>query len=319
MFTFVNSNTEDLSANQIIFLWLADKSSELTRREYKKDLYYFFHIISNSRISEELINSFLKATQSEANTILIAYKGYLQKLKLAPSTINRRISTVKSFISTANRLGLCQYSLNNTVSLERFKSYRDTSGISVTEFKKVLNLCQTSCLKGKRDFALLLLLWTNALRRNEISLLNIKDFKSSTKKLWIVGKGYNEKQIIDLSSKTTQAIVNWLNNRETQKVNDNSPLFIALDKKSIGKRLTGDGIYKIVRRYCKKAGINKQMSPNRIRHSAITTALDKNQGDIRKVQKLSRHKNLNTLMIYDDNRNRDQLKLSKQLEKDLFA
>ena len=75
--------------------------------------------------------------------------------------------------------------------------------------------------------------------------------------------------------------------------------------------------YKIVRRYCQKAGINKRMSPHRVRHSSITTALDKSNGNVRKVQKLSRHKNLNTLMIYDDNRNQDQLKLSNLLEQDL--
>jgi len=44
------------------------------------------------------------------------------------------------------------------------------------------------------------------------------------------------------------------------------------------------------------------MSPHRIRHSSITTALEVTNGDVRKVQKLSRHSNLNTLMIYDDNR-----------------
>ena len=60
------------------------------------------------------------------------------------------------------------------------------------------------------------------------------------------------------------------------------------------------------------------MSPHRIRHSSITTALNKSRGDIKKVQKLSRHKSLNTLMIYDDNLSQDQLELSKQLESDLF-
>jgi integrase/recombinase XerC len=218
----------------------------------------------------------------------------------------------------ANRLGLCNFSLKNTVSLEKVKPYRDTSGISLLEFKKVLSLCRISSIKGKRDFALLLLLWTNALRRNEISLLNIGDFKQSSNKLWVTGKGYNEKQMINLSLKTTESIIDWLEIYKNQKINYNSPLFIALDKKSYGKRLTGSGIYKIVHFYCKKAGIIKQMSPNRIRHSSITVALDKSQGNIRKVQKLSRHKNLNTLIVYDDNRKQDQLELSQQLEKDLF-
>jgi integrase/recombinase XerC len=78
--------------------------------------------------------------------------------------------------------------------------------------------------------------------------------------------------------------------------------------------LTGDGIRKIVVKYSEKAGITKQMSPHRIRHSAITAALDATDGNVRKVQKLSRHKNLNTLMIYDDNRGKDQLDVTALLD-----
>ncbi|MEG4286321.1 hypothetical protein QUB68_24635 [Microcoleus sp. A006_D1] len=48
------------------------------------------------------------------------------------------------------------------------------------------------------------------------------------------------------------------------------------------------------------------MSPHRIQDSVITAALDATDGNVRKVQKFSRHRNLNTLMIYDDNRGRDQ-------------
>ena len=48
----------------------------------------------------------------------------------------------------------------------------------------------------------------------------------------------------------------------------------------------GDGIRKIIVRHSEKAGIDKQMSPHPIRHSAITAALDVTDGDVRKVQKL---------------------------------
>jgi len=66
--------------------------------------------------------------------------------------------------------------------------------------------------------------------------------------------------------------------------------------------------------HSENAGIKKQISPHRIRHSAITAALDATDGDVRKIQKLNRHKNLNTLMIYDDNRGRDQQDVTKLLD-----
>ncbi|MHC5831323.1 MAG: hypothetical protein ACYT04_89000, partial [Nostoc sp.] len=56
-----------------------------------------------------------------------------------------------------------------------------------------------------------------------------------------------------------------------------------------------------------------QMSPHRVRHSAITAALDATDGNIRKVQKLSRHADPRTLMIYDDNRNKDLWEMSELL------
>jgi integrase/recombinase XerC len=55
------------------------------------------------------------------------------------------------------------------------------------------------------------------------------------------------------------------------------------------------------------------MSPHRIRHSAITAALDATNGDVRKVQRFSRHKKLDTLMIYDDNRSNMQGEISDLL------
>jgi integrase/recombinase XerC len=56
------------------------------------------------------------------------------------------------------------------------------------------------------------------------------------------------------------------------------------------------------------------MSPHRVRHSSIAAALDATDGNVRKVQKLSRHANLDTLMRYDDNRRKDQLEVTELLD-----
>jgi len=91
-------------------------------------------------------------------------------------------------------------------------------------------------------------------------------------------------------------------------------LFTSLDFAKSGHRLTGDNLRKIVARLCQKTGIKKPMSPHHIRHSAITAALDATDGNVRKVQKLSRHRQLDTLMIYDDNRGRDQAEMTDLLD-----
>jgi integrase/recombinase XerC len=119
--------------------------------------------------------------------------------------------------------------------------------------------------------------------------------------------------VIDLGEATVEAIALWLEaSRGTRP--DDAPLFTSLDFANSGHRLTGDGLRKIVVRLCSKAGIRKTMSPHRIRHSAITAALDATDGNVRKVQKLSRHRQLDTLMIYDDNRGRDQAEVTGLLD-----
>jgi integrase/recombinase XerC len=182
----------------------------------------------------------------------------------------------------------------------------------------VLRQYDRSTLKGQRDYALLRLLWGNALRRNEVSLLSVGDFDPDARQLRILGKGRGtQTELIDLGEATVAAIEVWLEASQHIPRPDKA-LFIALDFHSLGHRLTGDGLRKIVVKTCEKAGIKKPMSPHRIRHSAITAALDATDGDVRKVQKFSRHQQLDTLMIYDDNRGKDQAEVSALLDEMFF-
>ncbi len=120
---------------------------------------------------------------------------------------------------------------------------------------------------------------------------------------------------------TVRSISEWLTAREREnlrraeeEITADAPLFIAIDNANYGKRLNGNGIYTIVDRLCKKAGIKKKMSPHRVRHSSITAALDATDGNLRKVQKFSRHVDIKTVMTYDDNRINYQEEISRLLD-----
>jgi integrase/recombinase XerC len=127
------------------------------------------------------------------------------------------------------------------------------------------------------------LLWDNALRRNEICSLDVDDFADAGK-LSIIGKGKLQKTQIDLSPATTIAISKWLAGRSDYLLSD--PLFTSLDNRSPGHRLDGSSIYRLVRKFSEAAGIDKIVSPHRIRHSAITTYLDVSDGNLRAAQGL---------------------------------
>lgn len=296
--------------SDLIAQLLAEKRSPQTRHAYYKDLRDFFRFLAQHEPTPELVQQFLSLSGIEATTAVLRYKAHLIQRHLKEATINRRLSAIRSLVRLARQVGQCDWTLD--ISSERVTPYRDTTGISCQDFRRVLETCDRATLLGLRNYALLRLLWDNALRRGEVSQANVGDFDAISRTLKIHGKGRGSQiETIQLAPATVEALQAWLNARPQTTAQD--PLFISLDNCHRGHRLTGSAIYWTVSQGCKAAGISKVMSPHRIRHSAITSALDATEGNIRKAQKLSRHKQINTLMIYDDNRNLDQLELSQLL------
>lgn len=279
---------------------LADKRSPETRRAYAKDLKDFFTHVADAEPTPTLIRQFLELERFTAIALVLQYKAGLIDKGLSEATVNRRLAAVKSLVKFAQKIGKCAWSLEE-VEGERLKSYRDTSGVDTEAYRKILAIPDRSTIKGKRDYSILMLLWSNVLRRSEICKANVDDFDSETQTLAILGKGRGtQKERVSLSAATCSAIVSWLDVRARYSSAD--PLFTALDNAHLGHRLTGNAIYDLVKNYSAAAGIKKRMSPHRIRHSGITAALDATGGDVRRVQKLSRHAKVDVLLIYDDAR-----------------
>jgi integrase/recombinase XerC len=279
---------------------LKDKRSKNTQRAYERDLKDFFQYLGSEQPSPQVVGEFLRLPRHQAQAIVFRYKADLIEKKLSEATINRRLAAIKSLVAFARKIGKCDYTLED-VKGEKLKAYRDTTGVDKDTYKKILSVCDRTTKKGKRDYAILRLLWSNALRRSEVVSCDIKDLDLEARTLSILGKGKGtQKETITLDKATCAALADYLQCRKELDIN--APLFIALDRSSYGHRLTGTALYKLVSRVAKQAGVTKKLSPHRIRHSGITAALDATGGDVRKVQKLSRHANLNTLMIYDDNR-----------------
>jgi len=294
----MNPKTLSASDNQLITDWLNTKQSPHTRRLYHQDFTRFF-----SNLNLEL-GEFLAFDRHKAFELVSRYKGQMMQSGLKSSTINRRLSAIKSLVSYAYNCGYCEFMID-TIKGEKIELYRDTTGIDPEAFKQVLSAIDRTSLKGIRDYALLMLLWSNALRRSEVSKANIGDFDQKSKTLRIFGKGKgNNAETVSLGSGTVMAIEAWLEARGEHQ--PDKALFCSVNIGYKDGRLSTQGIYNIVSDRCKDAGITKTMSPHRVRHSSITAALEATGGDVRRVQKLSRHSSLNTLLIYDDNRKNHQ-------------
>ena len=317
LITPINPTTTQISSQpltpiQTRDLWtefLSLKISIHTQRVYAKAIADFYQRVYQTSVSAQEIAKFLTLPPSEALFQALNYRRMLIEAKLAPSTINVRLSALKSLVDYARKMGECQFSLADVSGLKG-ETYRDTTGIGVLEFKQTISLPDVSTPKGARDYAILRLLWDNALRRGEICSLDVRDF-NPTGRLEIMGKGKIQKTAIDLTVGATAAISHWLALRGSCNTHD--PLFMSLSRNQPGHRIDGSSIYRLVRQFTADAGIEKVVSPHRIRHSAITAYLDASDGNIRAAQALSRHSNLNTLTRYDDNRQQYQQKASNIL------
>jgi integrase/recombinase XerC len=137
---------------------LADKRSANTRRAYERDVTQFFKFMTGKEVTPDLVLEFLHLERTQAITVVLKYKANLIQQGLKEATVNRRIAAIKSLVAMGRKIGICNYSLED-IKREKVAKYRDTTGLSSEAFKQVLAVCDRSTLIGKRDYALLRLLW----------------------------------------------------------------------------------------------------------------------------------------------------------------
>jgi integrase/recombinase XerC len=287
------------------------KIADSTRKQYVKAIENFCQFAYSGSVTSERIVEFLALDRYAAIEMVLRYRRHSIDKKLAPSTINVRLAAIKSLVDMARKLGKTAIDLTDIESIPS-ESYRDTRGISVEQFKSMLEAIDPSTSIGVRDYAIMLLFWGNALRRGEIASANIEDFLPQQQQLTILGKGKRAKVGIDLSDSVSYALEEWLNFHPCNV--PGQPLITSLSHNCYGARMAGDSIYRIVQGYAEAAGIERRVSPHRLRHSSITAFLDASGGNLRAAQALSRHSNQNTLTLYDDNRRQEQKGASGMLE-----
>lgn len=289
-----------LGVKGLIAAFFAGKNP-LTLRAYERDLRDFKEFVKATSL-EEAAKLLLGSGPGPANAVALSYKAHLLEKKLAPCTINRRLSALRSLVSLGRVVGVCAFSLE--VSALEVQALRDTRGPGHEGVKRMLALLvNRSDKKARRDYALLRLMFDLALRRGEVVSLSVEHLELVSPSagsgyhggLWVLGKGRNQRQRLTLPPPTQDALQAWMKERGEKE----GPLFYALDPCAYGKRLTGEG----VRRVVKKLGalVGMKVRPHGLRHASITRALDLTR-DLRKVQRFSRHKSMEMLRIYDDAR-----------------
>jgi integrase/recombinase XerC len=279
------------AAARLVAAFLAGRNPR-TIRAYRQDLADFAAFVGGT--PDAAADRLLGCGAGAANALALAYKGYLLRRGLAAATVNRRLAALRSLVKLARVLGLVSWSLE--VEGVQAEAYRDTRGPGRTGFGRlVAALDGRHDVKAVRDRALLHLLFDLALRRGEVVGLDLADFDAAAGTLAVLGKGRTAKVSLTLPAETRAALEAWVRLRGAEP----GPLFRSLDRAHKGDgRLSGTGLYLVVRDLGRRAGL--RVWPHGLRHAAITEALDLTGGDVRAVQKFSRHRDVRVLQRYDD-------------------
>lgn len=293
----INSN----SINALINCFFQNRSKS-TVASYRQDLKQFCKFVQVKNLNEA-IQLFLSKGSGPANLVAMNYKAHLIENDYAPATTNRRLSALRAVVQVARTIGLVNWNLE--VENQRHEQYRDTKGIGIERIRHIIkSLTSRSDIISVRDLALIRLLYDLGLRRNEVIGIDVEDIDFEKSTILILGKGRVERQKLSLPEATKHAIQNWL----TVRGNNHGPLFCPLDRANGNsiKRLTGTGLYKIAKKY--------GSSVHSYRHTAITECckvIADNSLGVETLVAFSRHKSLNTAMIYMDHLGDKQSQLSK--------
>lgn len=142
-----------------------------------------------------------------------------------------------------------------------------------------------------RDFAILMIFLNCGIRRSELVGLNLTDVYED--RLRVVGKG-NKERIVYMGASCKKAIDNYLIVRNQLVLSDNRALFGSRD----GNRISVSAVHRLVKKHLLAAGLDAtQFSAHKLRHTAATLMLS-NGVDLKTLQEVLGHENLNTTQIY---------------------
>ena len=233
--------------------------------------------------------------------VLESYQRHLYYLRkqngqpLSMATQRAHLSAIRSFFKWLARDNHILYNPAAELELPKRQQKLPRAILSIEDVQLLLSLPDTATPQGIRDRAILETLYSTGIRRRELSLLKVQDvdFKAGTVFIRNGKGGYERLLPIGATA------LKWID----QYLYDIRPLFtIGPDDHILFLTDYGEPFIKtrlsfLVKKYMKKADINKEGAAHLLRHAMATHMLD-NGADVRHVQEMLGHQQLNTTQVY---------------------
>jgi integrase/recombinase XerD len=224
---------------------------------------------------------------------ILLYLGDLDDKGLGARTRARKISCIKGFfrfLAERGDIGEDPSELVDRPRLpRRVPQYLDTE-----EVEALLRSIAPSTPEGRRDLAMFELLYATGLRVSELVGLRGDQIDLEMGCVRVMGKGSKER-VVPMGIPASRAILDYLENARPRLLSARRSPAVFVTRR--GGPMTRQGFWKIVKKFTKRAGINKDISPHTLRHS-FATHLVQNNADLRAVQLMLGHSDISTTEIY---------------------
>ncbi len=278
-----NAQYKDVLADQFISHLRVERGlADNTIQSYSRDLLRFFQFLEGRKRSP------LQATQDD----IMDYMSTLQKA-LSIRSCARNLSALKMFFRFLVSEGKIQGSPARLLGAPKLPR-KLPAILTPDEVDMLLSQPDPSNQRGQRDKAMLELLYATGLRVSELVGLQMSNINLEAGFVRMVGKGSKER-MVPMGTKALEVIKGYLSEARGKLLKNKSSSFLFLNSR--GASLTRQGFWKIIKKYGKKAGIRKEITPHKLRHSFASHLLE-GGADLRSVQVMLGHADISTTQIY---------------------
>ena len=275
-----NLNKEDANLRSFLdHLYIEKGLSQNTVKAYEADILAFTNWIKENTklklkdIKEENINKYI---------------SYLFELNLKSSSVNRKISSIKSLYMFLVKKNILKNSPVNEVISPKQEKYLPFS-MSEDEVDKLLNSPKPSNKIEKRDKAMIEMLYATGMRISELVNLKITDIDTQRCVVKVLGKGSKER-LIPFGEAALESLNAYLSDREESTSKE---IFLSNRRTKISRI----AFWHRIKLYLSRENLKHSISPHTLRHAFATHLLNRG-ADLRSVQLLLGHSDLSTTQIY---------------------
>src|SRR5688572_1218923 len=266
-----------------------------TLRNYASDLQQFVDFLAPAAASGKK-RKLPELSQIDHLTIR-EWMGELHNAQKTKSSIARKLAALRTFFQFLVREGLIELNPAKLVSTPRLEKKLPVH-LSIEEAIKFIETPDIQTDLGKRDRAILELMYATGVRVAELTTLNLGHIDFKNRLIRVTGKRRKER-IVPFGDPALEALKKYLDVRdrllEVAPVSEREPEALFLNYQ--GTRITTRSVGRMVEKYIRLCAGRYDISPHALRHSFATHLLDSG-ADLRDIQELLGHARLSTTQIY---------------------